>query len=320
MGKKVGKSIWFYDEKSDELFHNLGSLDQAIAEACGVLNIVEGEIDVWSMYALGIRNTVGIYGIQNIPDYIAAILDELGVARVVYFADNDTGGDIGASNLATLLHKARWRGEVEFRKFIGPGIPHKGDANDLLRHHHPDIAAARAALDALPRFTPSFKREPLLRPTGRKQYNEGGRDAINQAIADALSLHATDFKCNGFTKKNFSCLNPQHEDTTASAGWSRDGHYHCFYCGSFKNSQVAEWLNIDWRARLRYSQQQPVFSDKINLDAAPHAAPEKPTRQRDDLPPLVLPYPTPCSPALYRHHFQLAGQPPQKRCFHRQVA
>ena len=64
----------------------------------------------------------------------------------------------GGSNLATKLHKARWKGEAEYRKFEGPGIPHKGDANDLLCHHYPDIAAARAALDALPRFDAQLSR------------------------------------------------------------------------------------------------------------------------------------------------------------------
>ena len=183
------------------------------------------------MAAVGLPNTVGIYGISNIPKDIAAIWMNYGVKKVVYFADNDTGGEIGASNLATLLHKARWQGEAEYRKFVGPGIPHKGDANDLLCHHYPDIAAARAALDALPRFTPSIKREPDTQAQAvRKEYSEGGWDAVNQAITDALGLHATDFKTNGFTK-NFNCLNPQHEDKTASAGWSRDGHYNCFYCG-----------------------------------------------------------------------------------------
>ena len=295
-GKPVGKSIWFPGEKTDELFFYLGSLDdliQAIAEAGGLLYIVEGEIGALSMCAMGLPNTVGIYGISNIPKDIAAILDEYGVTRPVYLADNDDGGQKGASNLATKLHKARWKGEVEYRKFEGPGIPHKGDANDLLCHHSPDIAAARAALDALPRFTPSIKRDPVRKLSARKEYNEGGWDAVNQAVTDALALTPSDFKANGFTKKNFSCLNPQHDDKTASAGWSRDGHYHCFYCGSFKNTQVAEWLNIDWRALLRSSQQQPVFSDKINLDAAPQTAPEMPAWQRDDLPPLALPYPTP---------------------------
>ena len=39
-------------------------------------------------------------------------------------------------------------------------MPRKGDANVLLRHHRPDLAAARAALDALPTFLPQIKSEP----------------------------------------------------------------------------------------------------------------------------------------------------------------
>ena len=84
-GKALGKSIWFPGEKTDEPFHYLDSihdLKQAIAEADGEINIVEGEIDVWSMHALGIRNVIGIYGITNIPKDIAAILDALGVTRI----------------------------------------------------------------------------------------------------------------------------------------------------------------------------------------------------------------------------------------------
>ena len=70
-GKALGKSIWFSGEKTDEPFHYLGSihdLKQAIVDADAELNIVEGEIDVWSMHALGIRNVIGIYGISNIAD------------------------------------------------------------------------------------------------------------------------------------------------------------------------------------------------------------------------------------------------------------
>lgn len=330
-GKQVGKSIWFYDEKSDELFHYLGSLDdlkQAIAEAGGKLYIVEGEIDVWSMHALGIRNVIGIYGIRNIPKDIAAILDEYGVTRPVYLADNDAGGEIGASNLATLLHKARWTGEAEYRKFEGEGIPHKGDANDLLCHHYPDIPAARAALDALPCFRPSIEieRDTTRKQTVTTEYKEGGWDAVKQAITDALGLHAADFKKNGYTK-NFNCLNPLHEDKKESAGWSETYRYNCFYCGKINSWQVAEWLNIDWRALLRSSQQQPVFSDKLNLDATPQAAPETPAWQRDDLPPLALPYPTPspqdapsrCRAGLHTQRYQRVSDIPAEVWRHKVI-
>ena len=109
---------------------------------------------------MGIRSVIGIYGISNIPKDIASLLDELGVTGFVYCVDNDKAGEGGASNLRTLLHGSRWRGEQDYRKFAGPGIPDKGDANDLLCHHFQDMSRARAALDALPKFSPGIKPQP----------------------------------------------------------------------------------------------------------------------------------------------------------------
>ena len=125
-------------------FYYAGTQDElkdAIAAAGGIVTIVEGEVDVWSLQAMGIRNVIGIYGITNIPKDIATIFNELGVAGFVYFADNDKSGEDGASNLSTRLHEAHWPGDQDYRKFAGPGIPDKGDANDLLCHHFPDICA-----------------------------------------------------------------------------------------------------------------------------------------------------------------------------------
>ena len=113
----------------------LEDLKREIARAGGKVYIVKGEFDVWSLHRLGIRNVIGIYGIRNIPKDIAKIFTELGAASFVYLADNDKTGDIGASNLRSLLHRSEWKGEGEYRKVEGAGIPEKGDANDLLRCH-----------------------------------------------------------------------------------------------------------------------------------------------------------------------------------------
>ena len=53
--------------------------------AGGIVTIVEGEVDVWSLQAMGIRNVIGIYGITNIPKDIATIFNELGVCRIRVF-------------------------------------------------------------------------------------------------------------------------------------------------------------------------------------------------------------------------------------------
>ena len=229
------------------------------------------ETAAWSLHRLGIHNVIGIYGIHNIPKDIAKIFTEIGVASFVYLADNDYAGDIGASNLRTLLHQSSWKGEGEYRKFAGAGIPEKGDANDLLCRHYPDISVARAALEALPRFQPDLKRRPVRKPVTDIDYDQSGWDAVNEAITSKLGLIASDFKRNGFTKKNLRCLNPQHEDKEASAGWSRDGNYFCFHCGKIDSWRVAEWLNIDWRALLR-PRPQDDSPRGIDLSAAPEQA------------------------------------------------
>ena len=102
-----------------------------------------------------------------------------------------------------------WTGEGEYRKFAGPGIPDKGDANDLLCHHFPDISAARAALDALPKFSPRIQRRPVQRLSSEIDHDQPGWDAVKEAIRLALGIDR--FKANGYSK-NIPCPNPLHED------------------------------------------------------------------------------------------------------------
>ena len=269
-GKKIGKSIWFAGEKTDEPFHYVGSLDElkrAIAHNGGAVYIVEGLYDVWSLHVVGLPNTVGIYGISNIPKDIASILDELGAAKVVYLADNDMAGERGASDLRTRLHKAGWTGTQEFRKVTGPGIPEKGDSNDLLCQHHPDLAAARAALDALPTFLPHIEPEAAPNISIPSGDNDPRWDAIKEAVRIALDV--TRYNRKGFSKKHFRCLDPQHEDPGPSANWHKDGFCHCFGCGKdFNAKEMAEWLGIPWRALLG-TQSQILSSDNIDLNALP---------------------------------------------------
>ena len=69
-----------------------------------------------------------LYGIHSIPEDSAKIFTEIGVASFVYQADNDNAGEIGASNLRTLLRGQEWKGEGEYRKVAGAGILEMGDA------------------------------------------------------------------------------------------------------------------------------------------------------------------------------------------------
>ena len=269
-GEKQAKVRWqFAGQKTDEPFNHIGTLDElkgAIADAGGTVTIVEGEFGVCSFHTMGIRNVIGIYGITTIPKDIASLFDELGVTRFIYYVDNDKAGEDGASNLWTLLHGSRWTGKQDYRKFAGPGIPEKGDANDLLCHYFPDISAARAALDALPKFSPRIQRRPVQRLSSEIDHDQAGWDAVKEAIRLALGIDR--FKANGYSK-NIPCPNPLHEDKTPSAAWHKDGYCTCHACGeSFNAKQVAEWLGIDWRA-LRWSQPQSVSSKNIDLDAAP---------------------------------------------------
>ena len=270
-GNTPPKVRWqFPGQKADEPFYYVGSLDdlkRAISAAGGHLRIVEGEVDVWSLHAFDISNVIGTYSATNIPPDIAAILDELCVSKLIYFADNDKSGDAGASKLAKLLLHSRWQGEAEFRKVSGPGIPDKGDVNDLLCHHYPDLAAARAALEALPAFLPQLESEPAPRISAPSGYNDPRWDPVKEAVR--LALNVTDYNHKGFSKKHFRCLDPQHEDPGPSANWHRDGFCHCFGCGKdFNAREMADFLHIPWRALLDRQPQRPP-SDPIALNAAP---------------------------------------------------
>ena len=283
-GKKQSKVRWQYaGQKTDEPFHYIGTLDEskgAIAADGGNLYIVEGEVDVWSLHTKGIRNVIGIYGISTIPKDIATIVNELGVTRCIYCVDNDKAGERGASNLRTLLHDSGWKGEQEYRKFAGPGIPDKGDANDLLRHHFPDMSGARAALDALPKFSPGIEQRPVRKPSTKIDHDQQGWDAVKEAVR--ISLGVTRFKSNGFSK-NIRCPNPLHEDKTPSAAWHKSGYCTCHACAeSFNAKQVAEWLGIEWRA-LRRPKPKIVSSRNIDLDAAPQQVETAP-RSFDQVP------------------------------------
>ena len=270
-GKTPPKVRWqIPGQKSDELFYYVGTLDELkrhIAAADGRLNIVEGEVDVWSQQVLDIRNVIGTYSATNIPNDIASILDELGVSEIIYFADNDKSGDAGASKLATLLLQSGWQGVAENRKVTGPGIPEKGDINDLLCHYGEDLAAARAALDALPTFLPLSEPEPPPNISIPGGDNDPRWDAVKEAVR--IKLDVTRYNHKGFSKKHFRCLDPQHEDPGPSANWHKDGYCHCFGCGKdFNAKEMAEWLGIPWRALLG-RQRQILSSDNIDLNAAP---------------------------------------------------
>ena len=269
--KKQAKVRWqFGGDKTDEPFHYVGALDelkQEITHNGGAVYIVEGEFDVWSLRRLGIRHVIGTYGATIIPNDIASILDEVGVSRIIYLADNDKSGDAGAAKLATLLLQSGWQGKAEFRKVSGPGIGHKGDANDLLCHHHPDLAAARAALDALPTFLPHIEPEAAPNISIPGGDNDPRWDAVKEA--DRIALGVTRYNHKGFSKKHFRCFDPQHEDPGASANWHKDGFCHCFGCGKdFNAKEMAEFLGIPWRALLG-RQRQILSSDNIDLNAAP---------------------------------------------------
>ena len=270
-GKKHTKVRWqFAGQKTDEPFYYVGTLEdlkREIARAGGKVYIVEGEFDVLSLHTMGIRNVIGIYGISNIPKDIAAIFDELAVTKFTYYADNDASGERGASNLRTLLHGSGWKGKQEYRRVAGAGIPAKGDANDLLCHHYPDLAAAHAALDALPTFLPQIEPEPAPNISIPSGDNDPRWHAIKEAVRIALDV--TRYNHKGFSKKHFRCLDPQHEDPGPSAQWHKNGFCHCFGCGKdFNAKDMAEFLGIPWRALLG-TQSQIFSSDNIDLNAAP---------------------------------------------------
>ena len=318
-GKTQPKVRWqFGGEKTDEPFHYVGALDEskgAIAADGGNLYIVEGEFDVWSLHTLGIRNVIGIYGISNIPKDIDAIFDELAVTKFTYYADNDASGEWGASNLRTLLpHESGWTGEGEYRKFAGPGIPDKGDANDLLCHHFPDISAARAALDALPKFSPRIQRRPVRKLSTEIDHDQQDWDAVKEAIRIALGIGLDDFNRKGFSK-NFRCLNPHHEDKTPSAAWHKDGFYKCFGCGEILNAkQMAERLDIDWRPLIR-TQPKLVSSRGIDLNAAPQtdatAAPLSFDQAPDSWLRLLIKFYKPTEAVLFHFALPLCRDGPQ---------
>ena len=154
-GSKAGNCIWFPGEKTDERFHYRGSLNelkQAVADADGAINIEEGEVDVWSMNAMGYSNTIGTYGINQIKCDHAIFLRDIGVTGVRYHADADDADEKGATNMRPAVADILWDVKQTYFKFDIPGVK---DANDLLCKYHADPLRAREALASLPAYTPS---------------------------------------------------------------------------------------------------------------------------------------------------------------------
>ena len=159
------------------------------------------------------------------------------------------------------------RASREYRKFAGPGIPDKGDANDLLCHHFPDISAARAALDALPKFSPRIQRRPVRTTIQRKLTTTSPAGTLSKKPS-ALPWALTASKLMA-TAKIFPAPIRYTRTRTPSAAWHKGGYCTCHGCGDTYNAkQVAEWLGIDWRALIR-PQRSFVSAGNIDLDAAP---------------------------------------------------
>ena len=208
----------------------------------GFYYLVEGETSLMSMYAAGQANSLGTFGATNVPETLVSDLRTLQANELRVIIDNDKAGRQLALSARKLLKDTDINLVVLSLSHV---VEDKGDLNDLwisCAFNPEDFRHIIRNLEVIHLAPP-----PPLSPEKKRKYEEKeeGFARLRQVIAQHLPI--TGYKKNGYTK-HFICINPEHIEDTASAGFHLDQGYKCFGCGKKHDVQVAEWLNIsNWR-------------------------------------------------------------------------
>ena len=211
--------------------------------------IVEGETSLMTMYAAGISNSIATFGCNDVPNTLLDDLASINIKEARVIVDNDKPGQ----DLAKLCRKYLRKSDIKFIPLSLEGlVEEKGDVNDLWAKCGFSPISFRRHITRLK----ELELPPYQEPRPRKRNVQTNVEGFTRLRAEiAIRLPEYNYKSNGFTK-NFSCVNPEHEDENASAGFSLELGYKCFVCGQRHDIQVAQWLGIDhWR--------DIVFGEKV---------------------------------------------------------
>ena len=198
--------------------------------------LVEGETDLMAMYSAEAMNTVAIWGVTSVKG-VGEIMARRGVQRLTMICDNDDPGIKGAERVRDELEGIQFKA-LSIADYVGD----KGDVGDMWR----DTTNAKLFMIRLGTAPEAKLSRPKPKRQARKhvEQTDTGWEELRHMVEGALPIRS--FKRSG-TSHLFECVNPAHQDDTASADWHPKYGYHCFGCGKHKVQDVAGWLNIPWR-------------------------------------------------------------------------
>lgn len=218
------KYIWPDSKPETAIFYHAQDLAVAIAQAGGACWYVSGQPDTWAMHSAGIPHVLSGFTEAQVPECLAAYLQDLGVTLLYIAPDLDPTGERWARLIAQTLRES----SIELDARILPAeLGEHGDLGKAWAIYTKQQPFERWLLGR-PRFTPEPEQpktqtQPRAALTSAEIVPEGYR----QMIADFLGV--TGWKANGNSLKNVIC--PFHDDHKPSAPLHREIGLYCFDCG-----------------------------------------------------------------------------------------
>lgn len=221
---------------------NYKALKQAVQKNNGVLYLLEGDRDPWSLMSAGVYNVAGMIGAGSTVDFqLAVTFLELGAKHIVYIPDVDNAG----WGLAQKLNNVFAKVNISFA-FLG--LP-----TYFNKQRIKDLSDLWIALD----FDPAGLLNKIddLRPLNFKskdiEQQEQSQDLFDSQFWTDIeqSLGLTDFNSDGWSKKQIKCVMHEHEHDDTSPAFSWNHKYkigRCFKCGeNFLSKDVGLALGIN---------------------------------------------------------------------------
>ncbi len=220
------KYLWLDGSKAP-YYHVGAGLRSAIADAGGLLYIVNGEPAVLTLHAAKRFNVLAFFGESNAPDSLIADLRALDVQAVRYYPDNDPAGERAAAKLRDALQSSG----IAFDCLTLPEeLPAKADLNDLWQLRGFDASAFLTALDNAPVYdlpapppVPEPRQRETAAPVSGETVDWEAERAYwwTQVILPALDSAAPVLRGRGKYQYR-RCPNPGHDDNSPSFRISSD--------------------------------------------------------------------------------------------------
>jgi hypothetical protein len=215
------KYRWPDGKPETAVFYHAQDLAAAIAQADGACWYVSGQPDTWAMHSAGIPYVLSGFTEAQVPEGLAAYLQDLGVLTLYIAPDLDSTG----ARWAQLVYEALRESSIELdARALPEELGEHGDLGKVWATYAKRQPFERYLL-GLPRFEPEPSLPNVIQPvtTDIRAVPEGYR----RMIADILGV--TGWKADGNSLKNVSC--PFHDDRHPSATLHIEKGLYCHTCG-----------------------------------------------------------------------------------------